>query len=319
MSNSSPDPDRGWVDPELRPVLALLPDLGQLSDATLAAMRQSLAPLPSEDVPEALSIEPVTLPGTRDTSPVTGLLYRPKAAGPAAPAILHLHGGGYVAGSARRDDPAVRRMALRLGAVVLSLDYRLAPETAYPGALHDAHAGLSWLQDPSNGLGIDRTRIAVRGNSAGGGLAAGLALLAAREELPIAFLALVYPMLDDRTPPHPFAGRHVWTHASNRYGWSAYLGAAAHDPPDTAVPGRADDLAGLPPTWIGCGSIDLFLEENLAFAARLARAGVPVEANVYAGAFHGFNLIPGVAVTRRFDRDLYGALSRALDVEESSL
>lgn len=321
QSPSDRDPDGGpggWVDPQLRAVLGLLPNLGNLSAATLPAMRASLAPAPVVEAPLGLSIRRVEIPGLDGEPVVSGLLYEPEVTGRQRPALLHLHGGGYVGGSAQRDDPAVRLMAHRLGAVVLSLDYRLAPETAYPGALHDAYAGLAWLHGQARALDIDPERLAVRGNSAGGGLAAGLALLAReRGELPIAFLALIYPMLDDRTRAHPFCGRHVWTHQANLYGWAAYLGEAAANPPATAAPGRADDLTGLPPTWIGCGDIDLFVEEDLVFAQRLTRAGVPVEVHVYAGAFHGFNLIPGVDVARRFDRDLFSALSRALGVEES--
>jgi acetyl esterase/lipase len=307
------------MDPQLRAVLGLLPNLGALSAETLPAMRASLAPAVPSEPPPGLSIWRVDVPGLDGEPAVSGLLYAPQDTKGRRPALLHLHGGGYVGGSAQRDDPAVRQMAQRLGAVVLSLDYRLAPETAYPGALHDAWAGLAWLHAQAKALDIDPARVAVRGNSAGGGLAAGLALLARdRGEHPIAFLALVYPMLDDRTAAHPFCGRHVWTHQANLYGWAAYLGELAADPPATAAPGRAVDLTGLPPTWIGCGDIDLFVEEDLAFAQRLARAGVPVEVHVYAGAFHGFNLIPGVDVARRFDRDLFSALSRALGVEESS-
>ncbi len=324
MSQSPSDRDTdggpgGWVDPELRAVLGLLPNLGALSAETLPAMRASLAPMPLVEAPPGLSIRRVEIPGLNGEPAVSGLLYGPQGTEGLRPALLHLHGGGYVGGSAQRDDPAVRQMAQRLGAVVLSLDYRLAPETAYPGALHDAWAGLAWLHGQAEALDIDPARVAVRGNSAGGGLAAGLALLARdRGEHPIAFLALVYPMLDDRTPPHPFCGRHVWTHQANLYGWAAYLGEVKNDPPPTAAPGRVEDLAGLPLTWIGCGDIDLFVGEDLAFAARLTRAGVPVEVHVYPGAFHGFNLIPGVEVARRFDRDLFSALSRALGVEESS-
>ncbi len=321
QSPSDRDPDggpAGWIDPELRAVLGLLPNFGALSAETLPAMRASLAPTPLLDAPPALSIRRVEIPGLDGEPAVSGLLYLPLATERHRPAILHLHGGGYVSGSAQRDDPAVRLMALKLGAVVLSLDYRLAPETAYPGALHDAYAGLAWLHAQAEALDIDPARVAVRGNSAGGGLAAGLGLLARdRGEHPIAFLALVYPMLDDRTPKHKFCGGHVWTHQANLYGWAAYLGEAAADPPVTAAPGRAEDLSGLPPTWIGCGDIDLFVEEDLAFAQRLTRAGVPVEVHIYAGAFHGFNLIVGAEVARRFDRDLFSALSRALGVEES--
>ncbi|CAN5419098.1 alpha/beta hydrolase [soil metagenome] len=311
------DPDLiSMVDPDLRSVLATLPDLASLSNETLPALRASMSGLPTQEAPEGLEISRVTIKASHGEPDVPALLYCPTGAAPRRPALLYLHGGGYVSGSAERDDPAVRDLALATGAVILSVDYRLAPETPFPGPLYDAYDALAWLHHQAETLGVDRNRIAVRGNSAGGGLAAGLALLARdRGEYPIAFLVLVYPMLDDRTQPHPVNGRYVWTPASNAFGWNAYLGSMARDAEiGHAVPARADDLSGLPPTWIGCGGLDLFLDENLAFAQRLVQAGVATELHVYPGAYHGFNLIVGAAVSQRFERDLRSALSRAFTV-----
>lgn len=314
MSSPQSDPDPfTLVDPELVPALVGLPNLASLSDETLPALRSAMAGPELPPALEALEISRVFIPG-RDTAPdIAALLYRPTTACGLHGALLYFHGGGFVSGSAQRDDPAVRDLALSLGIVIVSVDYRLAPETSFPGALEDAYDALAWLHENAGPLGVDPKRIAVRGNSAGGGLAASLALLARDlAQYPIAFLQLVYPMLDDRTQGHSVAGRHVWTPTSNAYGWKAYLGS--RDPASGyAAPARSADLTGLPATWIGCGALDLFIEENLAFAQRLLQVGTPTELHVYPGAYHGFNLIVGAAVSQRFERDLRTALQRAIN------
>ena len=306
------------VDPDLRAALAVLPDFGSLTSETLPAVRQLLAATTPLDPPIGLTVEAVSLPGAHGAPKVTGLLHRPATSGPHA-AILNLHGGGYVAGTAEREDAAMRSLALALDAVILSIDYRLAPETRFPGAIEDAFAALTWLHAEAAALNIDRARIAVRGVSAGGGLAAGLALLTRDRGGPsIAFMSLVYPMLDDRTGVHPFAGQYVWPLAANRFGWSSYLGGL--DPvPIYAAPARATNLAGFPPTFIATGAIDLFIDEDLRFAQSLIGAGVPTELHVYPGAYHGFTLIAAAGVTQQFERDSLAALYRALDTARSKV
>lgn len=267
-----------------------------------------------EPAPPGLDVSWVECRSAGDGPPANALLYRPLA--PRADrrgALLYIHGGGYVSGSALRDDPAVRALALALDCVVLSVEYRLAPETPYPGALEDVYAGLAWLHEQAQALDVDPARIAVRGNSAGGGLAAALTFLARdRGVCRVALLVLVYPMLDDRTEAHPVAGRHVWTPHANRFGWSSYLAGSSDAASERgyAVPARGVNLAGLPPTWIGTGGLDLFVEENLEFGRRLLRAGIPTELHVYPAAYHGFNLIATAAVAQRFERDLRAALVR---------
>lgn len=302
------------VDPDLRAALAILPDLGSLSVGTLSSLREAMGGAELEPSPPGLNVSWTECEPTEDGPATRALLYRPSGgrAGPRG-ALLYIHGGGYVSGSALRDDPAVRALALALDCVILSVDYRLAPETPFPGPLADVHAGLAWLHANAGRLGVDPARIAVRGNSAGGGLAAGLALQARDGgRYPIAQVVLVYPMLDDRTGDHPTAGSHVWTPQANRFGWSSYLAGWTQDGADKgyAVPARAAMLQGLPPTWIGVGALDLFVDENLEFGRRLMRAGVATEMHVYPAAYHGFNLIATAAVSQRFERDMRATLAR---------
>ncbi|MGV0836768.1 alpha/beta hydrolase [Mycolicibacterium thermoresistibile] len=238
-------------------------------------------------------IEVLTLP-----SGVGIRLYRPPGDGSGA-ALLWIHGGGYVIGTAAQDDALCRRYARELDLTVASVDYRLAPEHPYPTPLEDCYTALLWLARLPV---VDPDQVVIGGGSAGGGLAAALALLARdRGEVSPAAQLLVYPMLDDRTVDradldHP--GLRLWNRSSNRFGWAAYLGDAD---PSEAVPARRDDLAGLPPAWIGVGTYDLFHDENLAYAERLRAAGVPCQVEVVPGAFHGFDAIaPKADVSQQF-------------------
>jgi acetyl esterase/lipase len=238
-------------------------------------------------------------------------LHRPAGASRPGPALLWIHGGGYVVGTARQDDDLCRRFARELGVTVAAVDYRLAPEHPYPAPLEDCYAALTWLAAlPA----VDPARVAIGGASAGGGLAAGLALLARdRGEVKPALQLLAYPMLDDRsgsTPQNP--NYRLWGPKSNRFGWAAYLGNAD---PNVAVPARHQDLSGLPPAWIGVGTHDLFHDEDLAYAERLTAAGVPCQLEVVPGAFHGFDLIvPKASVSRSFFASQCASLRSALAV-----
>ncbi len=243
-------------------------------------------------------------------------LLRPAAAAGAAPALLWIHGGGLVSGLARADDAFCAEVRDRLGAVVASVEYRRAPEHPFPVPLEDCHAALRWLAAQP---GVDAARIAIGGGSAGGGLAAALALLAReRGEIRPALQLLVYPMLDDRTALRPDPDqrvRRVWDQRSNRLGWRAYLGTAAgtDDVPALAAAARADDLSGLPPAWIGVGTVDLFQDEDVHYAQRLRQAGVPCVLEVVPGAYHGFDVLERTApVTRAFVDAQVAALAGAL-------
>jgi triacylglycerol lipase len=211
-------------------------------------------------------------------------------------------------------------MALKLGCAVFAVDYRLAPETKFPGAVEDCYTALGHLAANAQALGLDIVRLGVMGESAGGGLAAALALLARdRGEHRLAFQHLIYPMLDDRTcalepSAHPFTGEFVWTRQNNRYGWTALLGVepGSEGVSPYAAPARAETLAGLPPTFISTGALDLFADEDLLYARRLLKDGVTTELHVYPGAFHAFDFLPGPDVSRRARRDSMAALGRAL-------
>jgi acetyl esterase/lipase len=260
-------------------------------------------------------------------------VHRPLAApatdaGERRPGILYLHGGGLIIGSAVQGDPLCRRLADELGAVAVSVGYRLPPEHPYPAPLDDCYAALQWLAAQPD---VDPARIAVIGLSAGGGLAASLALLARdRGEVALAGQVLSYPMLDDRTDEsaaaHPRMLR-LWNGPSNRLGWGMYLGAGkalaqgadpAAGPLDAAtlehaVPARRTDLSGLPPAWIGVGTLDLFHAEDIEYARRLTEAGVPTELHVIEGAYHGFDASePTAPVAVDFVQRQVDALRRML-------
>lgn len=229
------------------------------------------------------------------------------------PGVLYLHGGGYVMGTATMGDRFGAALARHLGAVVAAVDYRLAPEHPYPRALEDGYAGLRWLAEQPQ---VDAERIALVGESAGGGLAAGLSLLARdRGEVRPVLQVLSYPMLDERTTDgglDPTLLR-LWDARSNRFGWDAYLGGLAGERvPATAAPARAEDFAGLPATWIGVGTYDLFHAENLAWARRLVAAGVPCELLEVERAYHAFDAVePRAAISRDFLRARVRALRLA--------
>jgi len=236
-------------------------------------------------------------------------LHRPTGVEQPGPALLWIHGGGYVIGTAQQDDDVCRRFARDLGITVAAVDYRLAPEHPYPVPLEDCYAALTWLAKlPA----VDPGRVAIGGASAGAGLAAALAFLARdRGEVSPTLQLLAYPMLDDRSGSAPESPNYrMWSPKSNRFGWAAYLGNAD---PQVAVPARRDDLSGLPPAWIGVGTNDLFHDEDLAYAERLTAAGVPCQVEVVPGAFHGFDaIVPKASVSQSFFASQCASLRSAL-------
>ncbi len=244
-------------------------------------------------------------------------VHRPKGLEGSAPCVYSIHGGGYVLGSYDMDDAKFDRWCPEYGIVGVSVEYRLAPETPYPGPLEDCYAGLRWTHDNATGLGIDRDRIGITGVSAGGGLCAALVLLVRdRGEVPVRFQLLDCPMLDDRqqTPSSRLDDLLVWNKASNAFGWRSYLGDlyGTEDVPATAAAARATDLSGLPEAYVCVGGADGFRDEDITYAMRLYGAGVPTELHVYPGAPHGVGLFAGTEVARRYTADQEDWLRRQL-------
>ncbi|KFG90953.1 putative esterase/lipase [Sphingobium herbicidovorans NBRC 16415] len=310
---------RDLIEPSLLPGLDFMPAL-DLTAESLPAIREgmeqmtALAPEPQDSGVEWRE-DRITAP---DGHELVVRIYRPSTSSGALPAVLHIHGGGYVVGSVRTNHLSNIELAAATSALILSVDYRLAPETVAPGAVEDCYAALQCLHDNAGTLGVDAARIAVRGESAGGGLAAALALLARDRGGPsIAHQNLIYPMLDDRTcitrlPAH--LGAFVWTPQANAFGWRALLGqepGSANVSP-YAAPARADDVSRLPAAFIAVGALDLFLVEDMDYARRLIEAGVATELHVYPGAYHGFDVLPDAAPVRQMKRDAVAALRKAL-------
>ena len=307
---------RHLVDPGLLPLLDAFPTV-TITDDNLAELRARVLPCPlTDDFGVALGERIV--PGPEGAPPVPIRIYRPDSADGPLGCIFHIHGGGYVGGSTKEVEFLHRPLAAELQCVIVTADYRLAPETSFPGNLEDCHAALAWTFAHAEEIGADPKRVGVIGESAGGGLAAALALLVRdRGEHELAFQHLIYPMIDDRScvrDLNPMAGEFIWTRHNNRFGWTALL---AHEPgleqvSAYAAPARATQLEGLPPTFISTGALDLFVDEDIDYALRLIRAGVPTELHVWPGAFHGFDLAPGIAVSDAARRASVEALARFL-------
>jgi acetyl esterase/lipase len=312
------------LDPELRAMVEKMPtdrpiDLSQLPKARAAMKKIVTAMLASLPPVEGASSQDRKVPGPKGDPEVPVRVYRPNDSPSKLPALLWIHGGGYVMGDIEQDDRLMKQIVTRIGCVAVSVDYRLAPEHPFPAPVEDCYAALKWLFAHADELGVDPARIAIGGASGGGGLCAGLALMARdRREVKVAFQLLIYPMIDDRncTPAaHAITDPRMWNRESNRQGWKAYLGrdGGGADVSPYAAASRATDLTGLPPAYIPVGALDLFVDENIEYAQRLIQAGVPTELHVYPGAFHGFDMFaPSAAVSKQFKADREAALKRAL-------
>lgn len=302
------------LDGEIAAVVADIP-IGDFNADTLPTLRSGplVAPPPLSD---AVERRDRVVPGTPD---VTIRVHRPVGVEGPLPCLYSVHGGGYVIGSYEMDDPRFDAWCPKFRCVGVSVEYRLAPETPYPGPLEDCYAGLKWVYDHHDELGVDPDHIGIGGVSAGGGLAAALALLAHdRGEVPVRFQLLECPMLDDRqaTPSSQLDGLAIWTRNSNTFGWRSYLGNlyGTPDVPAYAAPARAADLAGLPPAYVCVGAVDGFRDEDIAYAMRLNQAGVPAELHVYPGVPHGVMLFAGTGVARRYAQGVEEWLGRQLRV-----
>lgn len=308
------------VDPVLWPLIDAFPPI-DLSAETLTGFRAALVQLsimPDAKSHPDVSIEEIRVAGGGQAAPsVRCLFLKPTKRAPSA-ALLHIHGGGFVMGAPEMDVARNIELVRATGCAILSVDYRLAPEHPHPAGLEDCHAALVWLAANSKALGITAARIGVIGESAGGGLAASLALLARdRRSVALACQVLIYPMLVppaqslDAAANDPRTGRYIWTRASNTYCWSANLGTSPADAAST-IAGLATEITGLPPAFVAVGDLDLFVHDNLAYASRLLAAECPVEAHVYPGAIHGFDRAISAPVTLRYTRELVGFIQRHL-------
>jgi acetyl esterase/lipase len=316
------------IDPELAAFVEAMPVI-DLDDpvAARAGFEELLVAL-RRDLPEAdgLAIDDRLVPGWEGDPAVPVRVYRPPAPadGTPLPAILQIHGGGFIVGSVEAEHAGSVLLAAGVGAVVVSVEYRLAPEHPYPAALHDCYAALSYLHTESAALGVDPARVALMGASAGGGLAAATALLA--RDLggpPVCFQLLQIPELDDRldTPSMlAFEDSPVWNRPLAVQSWRAYLGplSGSDDIPAHAAPARAFDLAGLPPAYLSTAENDPLRDEGITYAQRLLQAGVSVELHQFPGTFHGSALVTSAAVSRRAQSEVASVLRRALGVEDTS-
>jgi triacylglycerol lipase len=301
--------------------VAILDTLTQWDLTSVATIRESYGSASGVPADPGVERTDETIPGLPGRTDVTVRWYRPRGAAGPLPCLLWLHGGAYIMGNLDENDGRLDRMVLELGCAVVSVDWRLAPEHPYPAGLEDAEAVWRRITGDPAAFGVDPARLAVGGASAGAGLAAGFCLRLRDEGLARpCFQLLIYPMLDDRelTPSIKACAEPahwgLWHLRANRLCWEAYLGSlsGSEDVPPAAAPARATDLSGLPPAYVGIGDMDAFLDENIDYAQRLSRAGVPTELHVYPGVIHGgFGAPPSTPRTAQFLRDIYASLAAA--------
>jgi acetyl esterase len=305
-------------DPELAP---WAPVFAQLSFADIPAARAGeadlLAALPPYDPPVPLEVDEFLIPGPEDAPQVRVRRYRPALRDAALPGLVYFHGGGFVVGSLDLYDTDCRRIAAEVEAVVVSVDYRLAPEHQFPAGLEDCYAALVWVAEHAEELGADPDRIAIGGESAGGGLAAGVALLARDRSGPSLCLQLLsIPELDDRMDSDSMRtlgaqAIPVTTLANGEISWDSYLGAGVRGTDQVspyAAPARATDLTGLPPALVTAYELDALRDEDIAYAQRLMASGVPTELHVYRGAFHSCTWLSQAGICQQILADLIDTL-----------
>lgn len=304
------------LDPDVAAIVELLPPVDLTDLAQAREVIDSLVP-PYESDPRVTRRD-LMIPGAPGDPEVPVLVFEPLRRSRPTPGVVYVHGGGFVLGSAETEAAGAAQVAAELGVVVVSVDYRLAPEHPFPAALHDCYAALTWLVGEAD-LGIDPVRVAVMGMSAGGGLSAALALLARDRGGPsLCFQFLGIPELDDRleTPSmRDYVDTPMWNRAAAEISWRHYLGEGGGEVSPYAAPARAGDLSGLPPAYVSVAQYDPLRDEALGYAQRLAHADVPVELHLFPGTFHGSILVPGAWVSRRQNTETLSVLARALRTE----
>ncbi len=292
-----------------------IPDIVERREAVdrmLAALNAASPPS------QTVSVEDRKVPGHEGDPDISVRIFRPNSSSTDLPGIYFIHGGGMILGNVDGESAVCTRLCAELGAVVVSVEYRLAPEHPYPAPVDDCYAGLVWTAEHGAELGIDPSRLAIFGMSAGGGLALAMSLLARDRRGPsICFQMPIYPMIDDRNMTQ--SSREVtevgiWDRSANIAAWALYLNGLAAD--QYAAPARATRLVGLPPTFIDVGEMDVFRDEDIAFAARLVQAGVPTEFHMYPGAYHASEtLAPEATLSQRIWAARFDALRRAFAKE----
>ena len=309
-------------DPELAPLAELIP-VSDLTDVVEARrwLGELIAPMNDGVDTTGVTIRDREIPGPDGPVPVR--IYAPGQAGPEGgrPALLDIHGGGFVVGSIAMEHGLAVQVARDLGAVVVAVEYRLAPEHPFPAGLEDCYATLCWMRDNAPELGIDTGRIGVGGQSAGGGLTAATVLLARDRKGPaVCFQFLGIPELDHRletTSMRTFVDTPMWHRANAELSWRYYLGPDVADVSPYASPAVASDLAGLPPAYVTTMEFDPLRDEGITYALRLMEAGVSVELHTFPGTFHGSAAVTGAAVSRRAHQELLVALRRGLGVKQT--
>lgn len=306
------------VHPELQDVLKKSPSI-HYSNKNLWLIKLLISIMPAPRSPEDISIENIKIDGGDGNVKIRLRIYQPINPANAMPVLIWMHGGGYIIGKPEIEDPICIQFVRELGISIISVDYRLAPKHPFPAGLEDCYSALMWAKENSAQFGFDVNRIGIGGTSAGGGLAAALAQLAHdRNEVSPIFQLLTYPMLDDRTilrTEIDDSNSPTWSQKSNRFGWESYLGKSigTDDLPQYAVPARRSDLTGVPPAWIGVGTLDVFFDEVTTYAQRLKEAGIPCELDVIQGAFHGFDVFdPNLSIVQEFRRSQISALRKYL-------
>ena len=312
------------IDPEFLPFLDILPP-PELDDVEggRARLAELLAPINAAVDTSGVTVTDHFAPGPKGGADVLVRVYTPEGAAPAGgrPALLDIHGGGFVSGSVEMEHGMCVSVARQLGIVAATVEYRLAPEHPFPAGIEDCYAALCWLHDTAEDLGVDPDRIGVGGQSAGGGLTAGTVLLARdRGGPPVCFQFLGIPELDHRLETasmRAFTDTPMWSHPQAVLSWQRYLGPDHDgDVSPYASPSIAPDLAGLPPTYLTTMEFDPLRDEGIEYALRLMEAGVQVELHSFPGTFHGSSLVTSAAVSRRANEELLVALRRGLRVDQ---
>jgi len=306
------------IHPDLQGVVKWFPKV-TFSRKNLWLVNFLMHLIPSPSLIDGIPVENILIKGENGQGRLRLRLYKSNCPTSPTPVLVWLHGGGYILGKPEIDDRTCAKFVQELGITVISVDYRLAPKHPFPAGLNDCYAALKWVAAHAEEYHFDPERMAVGGSSAGGGLAAALIQLAHdRQEIKPVLQLLLAPMLDDRTllkRDIDESSSFFWNQKSNRFAWEAYLGGeyGLGELPAYSVPARRADLSGLPPAWIGVGELDLFFEENLAYAQRLKEAGIPCQLEVVPGAFHGFDIFDSkVQISKDFRNAQICALKRYL-------